>query len=411
MLGRQGMTRSAAAILLAAVLVAAAITLALVLVPPRPAPAGLSYRPVAFADLPGWAHDDAAAALGAFVRGCDGIDGRPPEATLGPGPVGRVGDWLPLCRQAGRLHAAGADADAVRRFFERHFTPHALRLGRRRDGFLTGYYEPLLEGSRSQTERFDIPLYRRPPELVTVDLGQFRADLAGRRVAGRVEGGQLKPMPDRAAIDAGALEGRGLALVWVDDPVEAFFLHSQGSGRVRLRDGSILRVGYAGPNGHVYRSIGRLLIDRGAMTADAMSAPALKQWLRDHPAQADALMAQNPSYIFFRALSGPDPGPMGALGVALTPGRSLAVDRTRIPLGVPVYLDGHYPDPETQKPRPLQRLTMAQDVGGAIRGALRGDLFWGHGDRAGKIAGHMQHAARFYVLIPKQVAKTARETT
>ncbi|MBK5911521.1 hypothetical protein CCR85_08470 [Rhodothalassium salexigens] len=394
----------------------AGMVLALVLVPPKPSRAPeppertLRYDPVDYAALPGWAADDHSLALQAFLQSCRAFEKQPGERPVGPGPVGTMADWTPLCAEARSLAAGGIDERTARAFFEDRFQPLALTLGPERQGFLTGYYEPVLAGSRVRTERFDVPLYGRPPDLVTADLGAFRADLDGERIVGRVEDGRLRPMPDRGAIDRGALADRDLEIVWLDDPVEAFFLHIQGSGRIQLRDGSVLRVGYAARNGHAYRSVGRELLARGLLAPGEASAPGIKAWLRDHPDQAAALMAENPSYIFFRVveeLADSSAGPIGALGVPLTPERSLAVDRAHLPLGAPVYLDASYPAPRTHEPKPLRRLMMAQDVGGAIRGALRGDVFWGTGPKAAEIAGHMMHGARFYLLVPKTVASAA----
>ncbi|MGG5810838.1 murein transglycosylase A [Falsiroseomonas sp. CW058] len=304
-----------------------------------------------------------------------------------------AGQLAPACAEAATL-PAGDDA-AARAFLERRFRPVAVG-----QGTLTGYFEPELRGSPTRTSRFATPLHARPPELVEVDLGSFAADLRGRRTAGQVRDGRLVPFPDRAAIAAGALAGRGLELVWVDDPVDAFFLHIQGSGRVALPDGRVLRVGYAGQNGHPYYAVGRALVERGALAREAVSMQAIRAWMAEAgPAEAAELMARNPSYVFFRIL--PDlpaeAGPVGTLGAPLTPGRSVAVDRTETALGLPVWIGGRDPAGGA-----LRRLAVAQDTGGAIRGPARADLFTGWGAGAGEQAGRMRDAAALFVLVPRE---------
>jgi membrane-bound lytic murein transglycosylase A len=241
-----------------------------------------------------------------------------------------------------------------------------------------------------------VPLYRTPPDLVTADLGLFRPAFAGERIAGRVDGTALKPYAKRAEIERGALAGRGLELVWVDDAADAFFLHIQGSGRVTLEDGSVVRVGYAGGNGHAYTAIGRELARRGVMAPEDVSMQSLRAWLANNPDEAQALMEVNDSYVFFRILEGE--GPLGSQGVVLTPGRSLAVDARFLPLGAPVWLATTDP---VDAARPLRRLTVAQDTGGAIRGPARADLFWGHGADAAERAGRMRQEGELYLLLPR----------
>lgn len=315
--------------------------------------------------------------------------------------AGKVGDWLPACATAAAT--AAATPDAARAFFAAAFVPYRVTDRGDADGLFTGYYEPLLRGARAPDARYRHPLLGRPADLVSVDLGQFDPELEGRRVAGRVAGGRLVPYPDRAAIERGALAGRGLELLWVDDPVDRFFLEIQGSGQVRLPDGGTVRVGYADQNGHPYRAIGKDLIASGAIAKEQVSMQAIRAWLETHPDEAPAVMARNPSYVFFREL--PDlagaSGPLGAQGVPLTPGRSLAVDRKFLPLGAPVWLDATAPYPEGE--RPLRRLLVAQDTGGAIRGPVRGDVFWGAGPEAERLAGRMKSPGRLFVLLPREL--------
>ena len=381
--------------------------------PPEAPPDRLDLHPATFEDLPGWGEDSLAEALPALRRSCAALARQPGDRPLGGARDGRVagtaGDWRTPCAALRALQAVvlpdAADVDTeIRAFFETHFRPWGVSNRGDRVGLFTGYYEPTLEGSRRRSERYRVPLYVRPPELVTVNLGEFREDLEGRRVAGRLEGRRLVPFHDRAAIDAGGLAGRGLELLWVDDPVDAFFLHIQGSGRIELDDGGHLRVGYAAQNGHPYFAIGRELMDRGALTPEEVSMQSIRRWLEEHPEEAGDVLHRNPSYVFFRELG--EEGPVGSQGVVLTPGRSLAVDRSFVPLGVPVWLDGSAPlvgRPETDTI--LQRLLVAQDTGGAIRGPVRGDVFWGPGDEAADVAGRMKHPGRIWLLLPRWVGR------
>lgn len=373
--------------------------------------------PVEVATLPGWADDDVVEALPALLRSCDRLLAQPADRQLKPVEMGGTpSDWRPLC---GALRGLGdaAGEEEVRAVIEREAVAVPLsrtdveaaggRPGQgsgwsQRIGLFTGYFEPLLHGSRSRSERYKVPLYMQPPDLISVDLGRFRDDLRGRRVAGRVQGRSLEPYDDRQAITSGSLIGRGLELVWVDDAIDAFFLHIQGSGRIELDDGSSFRVGYAAQNGHPYHAIGRTLVDWGELTLEEVSLQSIDAWLREHPDRAGDVMATNDSYVFFREIRGE--GPVGAHGVALTQERSLAVDRQHIPLGVPVWLDAMIPSENADEPdERRQWLLVAQDVGGAIRGAVRGDVFWGAGERARAVAGRMAHRGRYWVLAPRSL--------
>lgn len=370
-----------------------------------PRPPALVLEPVAFTALPGWREDDPSGALEAFRRSCARLARQDDGTPLAPAPIpGRVADWRPACADAARTPLG---ADAARAFFEAAFTPYRVTDRGRAEGLFTGYYEPLLAGSRTPDGRFRYPLYRRPADLVGVDLGQFDPELSGRRIAGRVEDGRLVPYHPRASIERGALAGRGLELLWLDDPIGKFFLQIQGSGQIRLREGGIVRVGYADQNGHPYYAIGKELAALGAIPKERMSMQAIRAWLAANPAKAPEVMAKNRSYVFFQEqpeLAGA-PGPLGSQGVPLTPGRSLAVDRRFLPLGAPLWLDATAPYPEGK--RPLRRLLVAQDTGGAIRGPVRGDLFWGSGPLAEHLAGHMQSPGRLFLLLPRGLAPTS----
>lgn len=364
-------------------------------------PDRLAISPVTFETLPGWRDDDLSAALPALRRTCAAWAGRPDERSLGEeGIAGTLADWRPLCAALERFDES---SEAFRGLLERELTPVAVRNRDEPEGLFTGYYEPTLSGSRRRSDRFSVPLYRRPPELVNVDLGRFREELKGRRIAGRIEGNALEPFADRARIDSGSLSGRALELLWVDDPIDAFFLQIQGSGRVELAEGGSIRLGYAGQNGHPYRAIGRDLVERGHMTIEEVSMQSIRRWLDENPSGADELMAQNASYVFFRELE--EEGPIGSLGVVLTPGRSLAVDAAFIPLGLPVWVDTTRPATAPgEAEMPLRRLLAAQDTGGAIRGPVRGDIFFGPGREAAQIAGRMRQPGRIWLLLPKAVA-------
>ncbi len=363
---------------------------------PEPVADRLVLEPAAFNELNSWAGDDHAQALAAFVQGCPKTVLRAAKQpfTLDTLTVTEA-HWQTACDAA--LAVPPGDNATARAFFERTFRPYAVSNNGERDGLFTGYYEAELSGAVAADSRYSVPLYRRPDDLVLVSLGQFRADLKGRRIAGRVVDGKLVPFDDRTAIDGGSLGGKGLELAWVDDPVDAFFLHIQGSGRVRMADGSILRVGYDGHNGHPYFAIGRELIRRGAMTKETVSMQAIRRWLADNPAEARTVMAMNASYIFFRPLAGD--GPIGALGVALTPERSLAIDKTHLPLGAPLWLETSLPSPG--KTPAFRQLMIAQDTGGAIRGPVRGDVFFGFGKTAADIAGRMKQPGRYWILLPR----------
>lgn len=375
-----------------------------------PAPARLVFTPVPYSALPGWGEDKFTDFLPVFTRSCARLLAKDPETPLGPadsaGRFGKAGDWAPACRKAAALAGENPDAQRIRSFLEQEFTPFALSNHKQRIGRFTGYYEPELRGSLQRHGDYREALLGPPKGLVSVNLGDFNPQWRGQRIAGRVTGGSLKPLQSRAEIMAGALDGENLQLLYTDDPVDAFFLHIQGSGRVRLDDGRVIRLGYAGQNGHPYLAIGKVLLERGALTRGNISMQSIRGWLAANPAARDGILAQNPSYVFFRILDGGDPalGPPGAAGVPLTPGRSLAADLDFYPLGVPLWLDAEAPD--GTGPR-LQRLMVAQDTGGAIRGPVRGDVFWGFGAEAADKAGRMNSEGRMYLLLPRAVAAQA----
>lgn len=379
---RAGWRRALAALAGGLALVAAASALAAEAAAPPPDAAPACA--VRLAGLPGWRYDAPSLALEAFRRSC----------AKGVHSV----SLLPACIAVARY---GDSNRAARAFFARHFD--AVRIGAAGSGFLTGYYEPEIRGARTADARYTTPLYRLPSDLVLLGREAVRPpgfDPA-LKAARRLPDGTLAPYPDRAAIEAGALKGKGLDIVYVD-PIEAFFAQVQGSVRVRLADGTVLRLGYAGKNGRPYVPIARLLIERGEISRADMTADRLRGWLAAHPDAAPALMNANPSFVFFRVVEGarPSEGPIGTEGVPLTAGRSLAVDPAFTALGTPLWIDGTRPS-AIGADRPLRRLVIAQDTGGAIKGAARGDLFVGTGDKAGRLAGRFKNPMTLYRLVPK----------
>ena len=343
------------------------------------------WTPATFADLPGWLADDLRDVTVAFAENCKAMRSKP--------------SWANACAR----YPFDAPVAKQRTFLEREFLPYQLTRAAAEDrGLITGYYEPLLHGSRTKTSRFNVPLYARPDDLLIVDLGDLYPELKGKRVRGRLVdappgalGRRVVPYFDRAQIEADVASLKPLA--WVDDVVEAFFLQIQGSGLIELPEGKRMRVGYADQNGHPYRGIGRVLVDRGELTLAEASMQGIKGWIAHNPDKAQALLNENPSYIFFREIDAAAAGPLGSLGVPLTAERSMAVDTRFIPPGSMVYLATTYPNALV----PLNRLMFAQDIGGAIRGVVRGDFYWGTGLKAGEQAGRMKQNAQMWVLWPK----------
>ena len=341
-----------------------------------------TLQAVSWQEVSGWRQDDPSLALGAFLKSCTSLRWRP--------------QWQTACQEAAAMEHASELA--VRAFFERNFVPHQVSQSNgSTEGLLTGYYVPDLKGSRIASTDYPYPLYSRPDDLLVIDLSDVYPDLSHYRLRGRIEGHRVIPYWGRSDIDGRTQPLIGHELFWVADPVDLFFLHIQGSGRILLDNGERVMVNYADQNGHPYRSIGKYLLDRGAMTRDQMSMQNIRAWARNNPGEVGSLLNQNPSYVFFRELDGGVQSPPGALGVPLTPGRSLAVDRRYIQLGAPVFVETTWPNSD----QPLQRLMMAQDTGGAIKGRVRGDFFWGMGDQAGSQAGRMKQPASFWVLLPK----------
>lgn len=361
-------------------------------------PAAADLEPLRFAELPGWASADHVAALRAFRRQAE-VWGEGAPKTRG---LGVDGPALAAIGRAAR-DLGEVDTAAARAFFETRFAPRRVVPA---DGaaFLTGYFEPELPGSRAPTERFRVPLLARPDDLVDVDPAARPATLdPGYAFARRAAEG-LVPYFDRGEIEDGALAGRGLELVHLEDPVDAFFVHVQGSARIRLVDGGVMRVAYAAKAGHPYTSIAKILIARGVAAPQEMTADVLRAWLKADPARGAALMRENRSYVFFAEQADLDPalGAVAAARTQLTPCVSLAVDRTLHTFGAPIFVDADLPLGPGGRVEPFRRLMIAQDTGSAIVGAARGDVFVGLGDEAGRLAGLIRHVPRaFVVLVPR----------
>ncbi len=352
-------------------------------------------KPTAFTALPGWQEDDVAAALPALEKSCARIAKKEADKTFGPTDIGTYADWQETCAKL------PTEATQARAYFEENFTPYEIWGDKGRDGLFTGYYEPILHGALKKNRKYNIPLYARPADLISVNLGDFKESLKGENIMGRVKKDKLVPYYTREEIEEGAIK-KTKKVIYVDNAVDAFFLHIQGSGQVQMKNGKTLRVGYAAANGRAYYAIGQELIKRGELKKENVSMQAIRQWLEENPDEAEEVMNLNESFVFFRKLDGD--GPLGAEGVALTPGRSMAVDRKKLPYGAPVFVDAAAPEGEGR----IQKLMVAQDTGGAIRGAVRGDYFWGAGDEAAHNAGVMKSAGQSYILLPKSVAVPAK---
>jgi membrane-bound lytic murein transglycosylase A len=366
---------------------------------------GLTYKLLTFADLPGWEQDDHAAAFKAFLRSCERITANARERAAADKASPTAAGLVAACMSASQMPGPVSRA-AAKAFFEQHFAPNALAHSGPA-GLLTGYYEVLLQGSRKPEGEFQTPVYKRPADLVNLVDETRRGTVGAALTHARKTDKGTEPYPTRAQIDQGALKDRNLELLYLSDAVELFFLQVQGSGRVKLTDGSVMRIHYDGKNGHPYTSIGRYLIEKGILAADKVSMGALKQWLKADPERANKVLWQNASYVFFRELKGAEAsGPLGALNAQLTPGRSLAVDTSHHPLGLPIYVSGEGMT-HVDKSGAFNRLMIAQDVGSAIKGPERGDIYFGSGDAAGRLAGVTKHAGRFIILLPKETPARA----
>ena len=345
-----------------------------------PKPPAKPLQEARWEDVKGWGADNLAEAHGALLESCGALAKQPA--------------WREACEAARALPAENA---ALRAFFETRFRPwRVVNSDESTEGLVTGYYEPLLRGSRERSKSFSHAIYGVPDDLLVVDLGELYPELKNFRLRGRLDGRRVVPYWPRAELTPQSAALAGKALLWVADPIELFFLQVQGSGRVELPDGRRVRVGYADQNGHPYQSIGRWLVDKGELKLEDASMQGIQAWARANPKRLHELLNVNPSFVFFRELPDNGGGPPGALGVPLTPGRSIAVDPRAVPLGAPVFLATTQP----ASGQPMQRLVLAQDTGGAIKGAVRADFFWGFGAEAGAQAGRMRQKGEMWVLLP-----------
>ena len=349
--------------------------------PAKTSPPVSPLRTSSWNAVSGWRDDNPQLAWSAFLTSCSALKNQPA--------------WQSVCDVATAFNEPSREV--LFRFFELNFTPYQVVNADGSDsGLVTGYYEPLLHGSRTRSARYRYPVHGVPDDLLVIDLGGIYPELKNMRLRGRLEGRRVVPYFNRAQIEEGSAAVAGKEIAWVEDAVELFFLQIQGSGRVQLDSGETILLGYADQNGYPYRSIGRFLVDRGDLPLERASMQGIKAWAMQNPAKLQDLLNYNASYVFFRELSPDLPGPLGALGVSLTARRSIAVDARYIPLGAPVFLATTMPNSR----QPLSRLMLAQDTGGAIRGAVRADFFWGFGDEAAALAGRMRQSGKMWVLLP-----------
>lgn len=362
----------------------------------------LTLSQVGFDILPGWSSSADRAALAAFRRSCSRILAFQPEHPMGGAAyAGTARDWQDVCTAADAVSAG----ETARIWFETFFVPFAAGADGSRAARFTGYYEPEIHASRNRHDRYASPIFGLPSDLVVADLGLFRRNLAGIRLEGRVDNHQLLPFPSRAAIDKEGLTDAPI-LLYADDPIAVFFLHIQGSGRATLDDGTALRLAYAGQNGRAYTPIGRTLIEQGAIDRHHLSMQAIRSWLETHPGAARSIMETDDSYVFFRELpiGNAGLGSPGTEGVPLTPETSIAVDPAFHAQGVPMFVTADQTFADSTPPTHFARLCIAQDTGGAIKGSVRADIFWGFGAHAEAMAGRMNATGRLYVLLPKPLA-------
>ena len=361
----------------------------------------ITLKQSSFAQLPSWETTPVKQSLAAFRLSCAAFLKQDPEKWVGSPHIPiQVKDWQPACRAA-----MGSDLTsnaAVKAFFKTWFTPVEFYKGKPIHGLFTGYFMPLLRGSMSKTPKYNVPIYGIPSNLITVNLGLFKPDLNNRRIVGRLVENKLVPFYTREEINNGAIHNVAPVLVWIDNPMDRVFLEIEGSGVVDLTNGKRIYVGYAGENGAPYLSIASVLIKQGILTRDTASSQNIKQYLNDHPNEIDHVLNQNKSFIFFNHLK--TNAALGAQGVGLTPGYSLAVDPAWIPYGTPTWLSTTIPIENGSSTTPFNRLMIAQDTGGAIRGTVRGDVFWGAGKKASFLANHMQNEGRYWLLLPQHIA-------
>lgn len=340
------------------------------------------HKPVQWSALPDWEKDDLQPAWQAFLNSC---------AVLNKQSL-----WQETCSMAVLLQKP--TNTTLKNFFETYFIPfQVINIDNSEEGLVTGYYEPLLKGSLKPSKRYRYPIYTAPAELLTIDLGTTYPELKDLRLRGRLDGRKVVPYYTRAEIMNKPAILNGNEFLWVEDEVELFFLHIQGSGRIIFDSGEVMKIGYADQNGHPYNSIGKVLVQRGELALEGASMQGIKQWGQKNPHKLTELLQKNPRYVFFRQLPADLSGPIGALGVPLTAGRSIAIDPLSMPQGAPVFLATTWPNSN----KPLNRLMVAQDVGSAIKGGIRADFFWGFGQEASNQAGKMKQSGKMWILMPR----------
>ncbi len=340
------------------------------------------YRPASWEELEGLKQDDLLKAWPAWLQSCSTLKFKV--------------QWQTACEAA--LAIKKPTNYALQQYFKNHFTPYlATNADGTESGLITGYYQPILKGSRTPTAQYRYPLYAKPDDLLTIEVSAVHPELANKRVRGRLQGNKVIPYYSRAEIEQEPSPLKGKELFWVDDVIDAFFLQVQGSGIIKLENGEQVPIGYADQNGQAYNSIGRLLVERGQLSADKASMQGIKDWAKNNIDQLAELLNSNPSYVFFKEMPSGLAGPLGALGVPIMAERSVAIDPRYVPLGAPLFLSTTQPNSAV----PLKRMMLAQDTGGAIKGQVRADFYWGTGAEAGKKAGAMKQAGKIWVLLPK----------
>lgn len=364
--------------------------------PPAELPTAM-FRSVKFNELPGWDDADLKKSLRTFQMSCRAFIRQDPEQVVGTDYIDlRVKDWQPACKSA--LTIKPMTEEIAKDFFQKWFLP--VEFFDKKSGLFTGYYLPSVKGSLTRTEEFKVPLYEIPDDMVIADLGLFSSELKNKRIIGRLDKRKLVPYHTREEISHGVLKGKARVLAWINNPIDRLFLEIQGSGVIELGHGKSMAIGYGAQNGRPYTAIAGVLIRKGVMTRENASMQLIKNYLIEHPEEIHEVINQNQSFVFFRRLD--QEGALGTQGVSLTPGYSLAIDTQWIPLGTPLWLNTSRPDSRNpDENTPMQRLMIAQDTGGAIRGKIRGDVFWGGGERATFIAGHMKNNGQYWLLLPR----------
>lgn len=361
-------------------------------------PAKFGIRTSTFTHLPGWADADTKQSMLTFQVSCKAFLKQDPKKSVGSDYLDlNAEDWYPACKEAMMLQPLSSQN--TKQFFEKWFIPVEFVEKKPVEGLFTGYYMPLLKGSLTRTKEYNVPLYDVPSNLLTINLGLFAKDLKNRNIVGRISGSCIIPFYTRAEINQGAIENKAPVVAWVDSLIDRSFLEIEGSGLIQLKNGKQIAVGYSGQNGAAYTALAKVLIDKGVMTRDNASMQHIRSYLESHPNEINSVLNANKSFVFFQKLK--QPVALGTLGTPLTPGYSLAIDRKWIPLGIPLWLNTTRPDDQLDEQKTLQRLMIAQDTGGAIRGMVRGDVYWGAGEKAASIAGKMKNFGNYWILIPK----------